>query len=310
MASAVRSSREYVGYFEYSNTGDMPMDVPYVKLTATRGGALIRFESADTWGETLELMAVSATYPASKLKPGETRRIPFRYKPIAQDGYKIDYFVTYDAPAAFPWDTNAAYMRPSWASDELWGLSLAVLKANVGATWNDYLARMRADCDHLAKIGQPTYRLDRIWQLEINEALGVDHAVSTLASNTDLARSGRGFGLALSRSYGSGLYRRLRKGVFGYGWSENYSAYAELQNSGATLALHSGSGSTYLFEKVNGKWTPEDARDKTACTETSSEYVLKYRSGTEQRIAKSNMRVSSVKDNQGNSLSFTYNADK
>ncbi len=308
IASAVRSSREYVGYLEYSNSGDMPLDAPYVKITAG-SGSFIRFGTADAWGDTLELMATSETYPASQLKPGETRRIPFRYKTTVSS-LSIECGYAQDDPSAFPWDTNASYMRPSWANDELWGLSLAVLKSNVGATWNDYLARMRANCDHLAKIGQPTHRLDRIWQLEINEALGVDHAVSTLASNTDLARFGRGFGLALSRSYGSGLYRRLRKGVFGYGWSDNYSAYAELQNSGATLALHSGSGSTYLFEKVNGKWTPEDARDKTTCTETSTEYVLTYRSGTVQRIAKDNMRVSSVRDNQGNSLSFTYNAAK
>ena len=308
IASNIRSSREYVGYLEYSNSGDMPLDAPYVKITAG-SDSFIRFGAADAWGDTLELMATSETYPASQLKPGETRRIPFRYKTTGSS-LSIECGYTQEDAGAFPWDTNAAYMRPSWASDELWGLSLAVLKSNVGATWNDYLARMRANCDHLAKIGQPTYRLDRIWQLEINEALGVDHAVSTLASNTDLARSGRGFGLALSRSYGSGLYRRLRKGIFGYGWSDNYSAYAELQNSGATLALHSGSGSTYLFEKVNGKWTPEDTRDKTTCTESSSEYVLTYRSGTVQRIAKSNMRVSSVTDNQGNSLAFTYNADK
>ena len=308
IASNIRSSREYVGYLEYANTGDMPLDTPYVKITAG-SGSFIRLGAADAWGDTLELMAVSETYPASQLKPGETRRIPFRYK-TTSSSLSIECGYTQEDATAFPWDTNAAYMRPSWASDELWGLALAVLKSNVGMTWNAYLARMRANCDHLAKIGQPTHRLDRIWQLEINEALGVDHAVSTLASNTDLARSGRGFGLALSRSYGSGLYRRLRKGIFGYGWSDNYGAYAELQNSGATLALHSGSGSTYLFEKVNGTWTPEDARDKTTCTESSTEYVLTYRSGTVQRIAKSNMRVSSVTDNQGNSLTFTYNADK
>ena len=307
VANAVRTGREYVGHIEFANDGDMPLDAPHVEVSA-KDGTLIRFTTADAWGDTLELMATSATYPASRLKPGETRRIPFRYKATGST-LTIECRYTQEDPGAFPWDSNGPLMRPSWASDELWGISLAILKANVGMTWNAYLARMRANCDHLAKIGQPTWRLDRVWQLEINEALGVDHAVGTLAANTDLARSGRGFGLALSRSYGAGLYRRLKKGVFGYGWSDNYSAWAELQNSGSTLALHSGDGSTYLFERVDGKWVPEDARDKTVLTETGSEYVLKYRSGTEQRIAKSNMRVSSVKDNQGNSLAFTWNAD-
>lgn len=305
--STIRTGREYVGVLRYGNSGDAAMPAPYLHLIAEEG-TLIRLDKADAWTESIELMAISSTYPASSLKPGEEGRIEFRYKAT---GSRVSVVceILPSSSDAFPWDTNAAYMRPSWATDEMWGLALATLKANVGATWDDFLSRMRANCDHLMKLGQSTARLDRLWQMEVNESLGVDHAVSTLASNTDLARSGRGFGLALSRSYGSGLYRRLRKGIFGYGWSDNYSAYAELQNSGATLALHSGSGSTYLFEKVNGKWTPEDARDKTTCMESSTEYVLTYRSGMEQKIAKSNMRVSSVTDNQGNSLTFTYNAD-
>lgn len=307
VASAVRSGREYVGYVEYGNSGDMPLDAPCVKLEAGNG-TLLRFGTADAWGETLELMATGAGYPASQVKPGETRRIPFRYKTTGS-AMSIECSYTLDDPRAFPWESNGPLMRPSWASDELWGLALAILKANVGMTWNDYLARMRADCDHLAKIGQPTHRIDRIWQLEVNEALGVDHAVPTLAGNTDLARHGRGFGLALTRSYGAGLAQRMNKGVFGYGWNGNYEVKAELQNGGATLALHGGSGSTYLFGKVNGHWIPENARDKTVLTETPTEYILAYRGGMVQRIAKSNMRIASVKDNQGNELSFDYNAD-
>ena len=308
IASAIRSSREYVGYLEYSNTGDMPLDAPYVKITAG-SGSFIRLGAADAWGDTLELMAVSETYPASQLKPGEKRRIPFRYKTTGSS-LSVECGYTRDDPGAFPWDTNASYMRPSWANDEMWPKALAVLKANVGATWNDYLKRMREDLDFLAKNGIKTHRLERAWQMEINEALGVDHAVSTLASGTDLARSGRGFGLALTRSYGACLHQRLRKGMFGYGWSDGYGVTCELQESGQKFVVDSSSGSSYSFTKLSGSWQPEDARDKTRMAESSSEYVLTARSGMVVRFSKGNMRLKSVRDNMGNGIDFTYSGDQ
>ena len=308
IASAVRTSREYIGYLEYANSGDMPLAAPYVKLTAG-SGSLIRFGTADAWGDTLELMATSATYPASLLKPGETRRIPFRYKTTVS-AFSAQFSYTHADASEFPWDTNAAYMRPSWADDELWSLSLAALRSNVGATWNDYLARMRANCDHLAKVGQPTYRLDRIWQMDINAALGVDHAVSTLASSTDLARAGRGFGLALSRSYGSSRHQRLRKGMFGYGWSAGYGVTCELQESGQKFVINSASGSSYSFVKTSGSWQPEDARDKTKMVETADAYILTARSGMVVRFSKAKMRLTSVRDNMDNGIDFTYAGDQ
>ena len=308
IASSVRSSREYVGYLEYANKGDMPLDAPYVKITSG-SGSFIRFGAADAWGDTLELMATSETYPASQLKPGETRRIPFRYKTIGSS-LSIECSYTQDDNSAFPWDTNAAYMRPSWANDEMWAVALSTLKTNVGATWNDYLRRMRENLNFLAKNGVSTHQLGQAWQMEINEALGVDHAVSSLASSTDLARGGRGFGLALTRTYGSCLHQRLKCGVFGYGWASGYDVSCELQESGGKFVVQSSSGSSYSFTKLNGKWQPEDARDKTKMEETSTEYVLTARSEMVVRFSKANMRLKSVRDNMGNGIDFTYSGGK
>ena len=307
VASVVRSGRVYVGSIEYGNSGDTAMPAPYLHVVA-KDGTLIRLNEADAWTDSTELMATSAVYPASSLKPGESGKVEFFY---TTTGSRVlvncDYTLSDAGP--FPWDTNSQYMRPSWATDEMWRLALATLKSNVGATWNDFLQRMRDNADHLMKLGYRTERLDRLWQIVINDALGSDHAVQTLARGTDLARSGRGLGLSFSRTYGAAMFKRFKKGIFGYGWTDNYSTYAELIDQ-TTLAFHLPSGATYQFHKVNGKWMPEDARDKTILAETTSAYTLTYKSGTVQTVAKSNMRTSSIRDNQGNELTFTYSGSQ
>lgn len=307
MASTIRSGRVYTGAFTYGNTGGAPMLAPYVILKA-KSGTLIRLSESDAWTDTIEFLACSDTYPASVLKAGDTSKLTFFYK-TTDNSANVSFECTFDSAKAFPWDVNGQYMRPSWASDEMWNIAFSTLKTNVGATWNDFFNRMRANCDHLMKLGQPMKRLDRFWQIEINEALGVDHAIQTLAGGTDLARTGRGMGLSFSRIYGSSLSSRLMTGELGYGWKGNYSTYAELINS-TTLAFHPPSGSTYQFTKVSGAWASEDARDKTQLSETTSAYILTYIDGMVQTVSKSNMRTSLIRDNQGNELSFTYNGNQ
>lgn len=305
--SNIRSGRTYTGYLVYANVGDVALDAPYVVITAT-GKTTIRFSAADAWSQTLELMATSEAYPASELKPGESVRIPFFYT-TSGNSADLQFSYTLSDPSALPWDTNGSYMRPSWANDEIWTRALTTLKQNVGLTWDAYLARMRKNCDWLQKIGTPTRRLERIWQLEINEALGIDHAVGSLADGTDIARSGRGFGLSFSRSYGSGMHQRLRKGILGYGWSDNLSVNCELQENGARFVIQSGNGSSYAFTKVTGVWKPEDARDSTVLMENALEWVLTTRSGTVVRFSKANNRFASIRDNMGNGLNLSHDAN-
>ena len=299
----IRSGRAYVGTFRYGNSGDTATNAPYVRLEA-KGSTLIRFSEADAWSKSIELMAASDTYPASVLKAGDSSKVTFFYKTTGSQA-EIEYACTFSSVSNVPWAKLETEMRPAWASDELWGFAFTTLRANFGETWNDYLGRMRSDCDHLLKIGSPVKRMDRLMQLEVNDALGNDTALSRLASATDLARSGRGLGISFSRSYSSSLRGRFTKGILGYGWTDNFSTYAELQDS-QTLVFHLPSGGSYSFTKVTGSWQPEDARDKTALTETTGAYILTYASGTAQTFAKSNMKTASIRDNQGNALTLTY----
>ena len=296
-----------IGYVEYSNTAKWDIPAPYVRIE-TENGTEVRFGGSDEWGDNLEFMAVSETAPASHLKPGETRKISFEYRSLGK-AVDMQFGFSTGNEKPFPWEANSPRMRPSWADDMIWGLCLSTLRANIGATWNDYLARMRSDIDHFSRLGETAYRLDHLWQLEVNEAFGGDLAVPALDESTDMIRPARGFGLAFTRTYGSATYSRLLKGTLGYGWSDNYAAWAELTDGGRTLAFHGGSRETYLFHRVGRVWVPEKGRAKTVLSETDEEYALAFEGGLQMRIGKSVMRTTLIKDNQGNELRFSYDSD-
>ena len=291
----------------YFNDGTSAIVAPYVRLEAGNN-AYVRFSETDAWSKSVEFLATSDKSPASSLNAGETVEIPvFVYTTTQQAQISISY--TQSSAEAFPWSDIGASLKPSYVDDAAWAFALATLKSRFGTTWNSYLSRLRANADYLAEDGRPVRRLDRLLQIEINRALGVDAVLPVLASVTDAARSARGMGLSFSRSYSSAMYGHFTSGILGYGWTDNLSTYAELTDS-QTLVFRVPGGGSYSFTKATGSWRPEDARDKTVLTESSTAYTLTYQSGTVQTFAKSNMRTSSIADNCGNMLTFTWNGKK
>ena len=291
----------------YFNDGTSAIVAPYVRLEAGNN-AYVRFSETDAWSKSVEFLATSDKSPASSLNAGETVEIPvFVYTTTQQAQISISY--TQSSAEAFPWSDIGASLKPSYVDDAAWAFALATLKSRFGTTWNSYLSRLRANADYLAEDGRPVRRLDRLLQIEINRALGVDAVLPVLASVTDAARSARGMGLSFARSYSSAMYGHFTSGILGYGWTDNLSTYAELTDS-QTLVFRVPGGGSYSFTKATGSWRPEDARDKTVLTESSTAYTLTYQSGTVQTFAKSNMRTSSIADNCGNVLTFTWNGKK
>ena len=288
----------------YFNDGTSAIAAPYVRLEAGNN-AYVRFSESDAWSKSVEFLATSDQSPASSLRAGETVEIPvFVYTASQEAQLTLSY--TQSSTETFPWSSIGSSLKPSYVSDSAWTFALATLKSRFGTTWNSYLSRLRANADYLAENGRPVRRLDRLLQIEINRALGVDAVLPVLASVTDAARSARGMGLSFTRSYSSAMYGRFTSGILGYGWTDNLSTSAELSSDGKTLVFRVPGGGSYSFTKATGSWKPEDSRDKTVLTESSSAYTLTYQSGTVQTFAKSNMRTSSIADNSGNTLTFTW----
>lgn len=288
----------------YFNDGTSAIAAPYVRLEAGNN-AYVRFSETDAWSKSVEFLATSDQSPASSLRAGESVEIPVFVYTATQEA-QITFSYTQSSTEAFPWSDIGSSLKPSYVADSAWTFALATLKSRFGTTWNSYLSRLRANADYLAENGRPIRRLDRLLQIEINHALGVDTVLPVLASVTDTARSARGMGLSFTRSYSSAMYGRFTSGILGYGWTDNLSTYAELTDS-KTLVFRVPGGGSYSFSRATDSWQPEDSRDKTVLTESSSAYTLKYQSGSVQTFAKSNMRTSSIADNSGNTLTFTWN---
>ena len=288
----------------YGNTGSSAIDAPYVRVVAG-DGAYVRFAATDAWTKSVEFLATSSQSPASSLRAGETVTQTIFVATVTEEA-QLELSYAQSSSEAFPWSTIGSSLKPSYVADSAWSFALATLKSRFGTTWNSYLNRLRSDADYLAENGRPVRRLDSLLQIEVNRALGVDAVLPVLASVTDAARSARGLGLSFTRSYSSAMYGRFTSGILGYGWTDNLSTYAELSSDGKTLVFRVPGGGSYSFTKATGSWRPEDARDKTVLTESSSAYTLTYQSGTVQAFAKSNMRTSSIADNCGNTLTFTW----
>jgi RHS repeat-associated protein len=288
----------------WENVGSTGIAAPYVRVTAGEG-VLIRFTDADAWGKSIEFLAASASSPCSILKANESGSLLFSCQADSDDKTLELSWMTASGET-FPWPDIGSALKPSYVTDDAWAFALVTLKSRLGTTWNSYLSRLRANLDYLAENGRPVNRLDRLLQIEINNALGIDSTLPVLAVVTDAARSARGLGLSFTRSYSSAMYGRFNKGILGYGWTDNLSTYAELSDDKNTLVFRTPGGGSYAFTKATGSWQPEDARDKSVLAESSSAYTLTYQSGTVQTFAKSNMRTASIADNSGNKLTFTW----
>ncbi|MBP5638066.1 MAG: hypothetical protein J6X55_01200 [Victivallales bacterium] len=326
LPSAIRRGRTVVGTFVYGNSGDEDMDAPYIKMEGDVG-VNIRLSDNDNWGKLIEFMALSATYPVSRLKAGEERRQTFefiqlnsnkvvniKYEYVSSKQYEkvIDSRTQEEVmvPTPFPWETNGKLMRPDWASDAEWGVILNRMKSAIGDSWNSCFDRMRSNADYLALLGQPTNDFGTLWQLDVREALAADNVVSTLASATDLVRQGRGMSIVVSRKFSTSMEARNYNGSFGKGWTVPYGTRVVLEDDGETLIFKSPSGSSYTFSKISGTWSSTVIGDKTELEANSSEYILRYQDGATVRFAKANGRIVTSRDCNGNGLDFTYSGDK
>ena len=304
-AGALGESRTAV--VTYGNTGSEDIPAPFVRIEAGTD-AYVRFAATDAWSKSVEFFATSEQVQGYSLIAGETVKLPVYVCTDVEDA-QLTLSWLESSKDEFPWSSIGSSLKPSYVSDEAWTFALTTLKSRLGDTWNSYLDQLCLDAFDLAKAGSNVRRVDRLLQVEVNAALGVDAAVPVLASVTDAARPARGMGLSFTRSYSSAMHGRFSSGILGYGWTDNLSAYAELTDDN-TLVFRIPGGGSYAFTKVTGTWQPEDARDKTVLTEYPSDYTLEYQNGTVQTFAKSNMRTESITDASGNALSFTWSGTK
>jgi RHS repeat-associated protein len=149
-------------------------------------------------------------------------------------------------------------------------------------------------------------------------------------TQTDLTVRGRGPGLQMARSYNSQLaVSQASPGLFGYGWTDSYSANLEINTELGMAIVHQDNGSDVRFLKEGGQWRAGGALVQATLRQEGSAYVYTLpdqtvlnfdstghltsevdRNGNALSMTRGGSgRLESVSDQAGRKLTFTYNAE-
>ena len=100
-----RDNRVYTGYVVYENTGDTQMNAPTFIVNiaeASSTNTVIGAYDDDDDNLTLQrvlIIGVGSSHPAGILKPGDSGRLPFKFKPVGGYRFKLDSRYTSDEVA-------------------------------------------------------------------------------------------------------------------------------------------------------------------------------------------------------------------
>lgn len=96
LPESARQGRIMTGYIEYSNVGTADMNAPIFIVKGSMNGTLVGLTAdAASMTNTIKLVGISGSYPAGKLKVGETARQPF-YCRLAGN-YAVDLVIVDDS---------------------------------------------------------------------------------------------------------------------------------------------------------------------------------------------------------------------
>jgi hypothetical protein len=100
-----RDNRVYTGYVVYENTGDTQMNAPTFIINiaeASSTNTVIGAYDDDDDNLTRQrvlIVGLGSSHPAGILKPGDSGRLPFKFKPVGSYQFKLDSRYTSDEVA-------------------------------------------------------------------------------------------------------------------------------------------------------------------------------------------------------------------
>ncbi|MEZ6063698.1 MAG: carboxypeptidase regulatory-like domain-containing protein [Planctomycetaceae bacterium] len=137
---SLRGGRLYTGYFEYTNIGDTDLVSPIITITSTQPLTLDLHGDPST--NVLRQLAISpagTTGPAGILAPGQTVRVPFRFR--GADMTIEATSMSSDIAEPMDWDALRAEIRPA-SADAAWDAAFDGEFVSAGSTIGDYVRRL------------------------------------------------------------------------------------------------------------------------------------------------------------------------
>ena len=289
----------------YANTGFTDIAAPILDLTATNANFI---PGANGLIGTSEIAISGITQsggPAGILQPGATESVSYTFH--GYFGYAqfitmtLAFGVLQGGDDAIDWSSLASSTRPPTIDPTDWNLIWGRFEAQVGTTTQSLVNALSQDATTLSAIGQTTSDLASLLGYELDRASGALTAV-TLSSADDLAMSGPGLDLSLSRSYSSSLVGRNEAGAFGDGWTFTYDIKAVTDSSG-NVYIESPNG-TETFALSGGAYVAASG-DSSKLTAANGGYVLTTADGGVETF-RADGQISSIRDAAGDLVSVAY----
>jgi YD repeat-containing protein len=198
---------------------------------------------------------------------------------------------------------ESSVQSPSIDSTD-WSLIWTRFTNEVGTTTQSLLTALSSAAAILNQIGEPTTAISSLVSYELEQASGILPNI-TLANTTDIADSGGGLALSVTRGYNASLLNRNNPGLFGDGWSFTYGVTAVTDASG-NVYINSPSGTELFTLQSNGTYAAR-AGDSSTLALVGGAYVLTNASGTMERFL-SDGQLSSITDSNDNVVTVSYSA--
>ncbi len=312
----------------YTNTGGTDVAAPIFDLQATNA----EFNAGVTGlvsPSEITVVGTSQTGPAGILAPGAQETISYTFAGNFGFAQFINMTLSLGtlqgSDAVIDWSSLEAGLRPASIDSADWAVIWERFQAQVGGTTQTLLNALSQAANTLSQIGDSTSDLDTLLSYELEQASGALPNVK-LAQTTDLADTGTGIDLSLTRLYSASLLERSEAGDFGLGWTFTYGIQA-ITDAAGNVYVKSPSGTEMFTLQSDGSYAGT-AGDSSTLTLVNGGYVLTASNGTVEKFLPggmigtitdaaghvvtvsygSNGFISGVTSSNGQSLSFTTNA--
>ena len=287
---------------QYANNGGTDVAAPILDLQAAsatfQSGALGLVSPTE-----IAVVGNSQTGPAGILQPGATETVSYTF--AGTPNYTkiiLSLGVLQGSNAPIDWNSLQQALQPASIDSTDWGLIWQRFETQVGNDAQGLVTALSKASTTLGQIGEPTNDLGTLLGYEIQQASGTLPNTS-LASTTDLADTGTGLDLSLTRFYSASLLDRNATGAFGDGWTFTYGVQAITDGSGK-VSITSPSGAEVFTPQTDGSYAGQ-AGDTSALTLLNGSYTLTSLDGSTETF-RPDGKLSAVTDANGNLVTVSY----
>ena len=173
--SRVRLGRGFQAVVEYSNDGQTDLLAPIMRLDGKGFNELSLYPDFRQVGTNLDLIGVNPNGPAGVLPPGARGHIVVYGRTLTEGDDQLDLTIGDYPDVPIDWNALKQVIRPEGISAADWDAMYPHLQANVGATWSQYHATISRDVTLLPPALGLNYRLQDVFQLELERAFAAVH---------------------------------------------------------------------------------------------------------------------------------------